>query len=1044
MSRRNSEDAPTNGRSTHVRTGSFLDLAGACMEPQDDRWRNSNGSGSGSGSGREAPSIVLPNQDGRNVCHFAIDIGGSLIKIVYFTDGSSGPDDLEQDIETTPRTHRSTARGGKLHFVKFETSKVHDAINFIREKGLHRRPLDSGGRDTDVAMVKATGGGAYKYADLFKQELGVVLEKEDEIGCLVAGAGFLLRAIRDEAFTFQAGVQQFVPLKDDEELYPYLLVNVGSGVSMIKVSGHGEYERVSGTNLGGGTFLGLCRLLTGTQSFEELLSLSVEGDNTAVDMLVGDIYGGHDYEAIGLSAGMIASSFGKVVMAGDAQLEYRPQDIALALMRMVSYNIGQIAYLNASLHSIRRVFFGGFFIRGHPYTMETISYAINFWSKGIMQAMFLRHEGFLGVMGSFLTVRHGPIVGSVPSRAKFVERFRMGAPFLGGTVQGPLIGNLEQKVSWVERFIEVGSMQMGQPPAATDGAEADGAMPQAPPSVEGDDYPSGGDSTGHLGDAALAHPALNTPEVQMMSQLKIDRGYPAGFCFERQAPGASPPASLQGAPRRVAPQQSPKMSLNVGVLHWAPSFEPFPLLADPGGYEPNTVDIIDDPEEREYWLSVLLQQVPMVEEKAFRSDANAANARRRAHAFARALTAHLHRLKAEPGAYGRLGLAEIFEMREECLREFNFRDAYRLDKAQENTAAIEVLPDLFRELDAMPPAARLLPLIEGVLAANIFDWGSRACVELYKNGTILEIYRDARARLSKRPWRADDFDALSEQWHGMLAGGSFYRRALLFVDNAGADLVLGMIPLARELLRHGTDVVMAANSLPAINDVTAGELEAVLQATAHMDAVLSVGWEQGVRARASLHSFPRIATSGRRSGGGGTVRVGGGSGAGTPEGGSRIEGGRSMEEGAWGRNSPRLHDPVPSPARTPPPLSNSGGARIGRLFVVESGQGGPCLDLRRVSQELAEAATGTDLIVIEGMGRALHTNLRARFKCDTVKLAMVKNARVGERLFGGGLYDCCCIFEKGAGDGSVGGSPARDGSNLRPPAQGTSCAPGYL
>lgn len=28
--------------------------------------------------------------------------------------------------------------------------------------------------------------------------------------------------------------------------------------------------------------------------------------------------------------------------------------------------------------------------------METISFAIKFWSKGQMEALFLRHEGFLG------------------------------------------------------------------------------------------------------------------------------------------------------------------------------------------------------------------------------------------------------------------------------------------------------------------------------------------------------------------------------------------------------------------------------------------------------------------------------------------------------------------------------------------------------------------------------------------------------------------------------------------------------------------------
>jgi len=48
--------------------------------------------------------------------------------------------------------------------------------------------------------------------------------------------------------------------------------------------------------------------------------------------------------------------------------------------------------------------------------------------------------------------------------------------------------------------------------------------------------------------------------------------------------------------------------------------------------------------------------------------------------------------------------------------------------------------------------------------------------------------------------------------------------------SAGADVVLGMVPLARELLRMGAEVVLVANSLPAINDITAPELRALLDA----------------------------------------------------------------------------------------------------------------------------------------------------------------------------------------------------------------------
>jgi type II pantothenate kinase len=34
--------------------------------------------------------------------------------------------------------------------------------------------------------------------------------------------------------------------------------------------------------------------------------------------------------------------------------------------------------------------------------MATLSYAIKFWSKGEKQALFLRHEGYLGSVGAFL------------------------------------------------------------------------------------------------------------------------------------------------------------------------------------------------------------------------------------------------------------------------------------------------------------------------------------------------------------------------------------------------------------------------------------------------------------------------------------------------------------------------------------------------------------------------------------------------------------------------------------------------------------------
>ena len=36
-----------------------------------------------------------------------------------------------------------------------------------------------------------------------------------------------------------------------------------------------------------------------------------------------------------------------------------------------------------------------------------------------------------------------------------------------------------------------------------------------------------------------------------------------------------------------------------------------------------------------------------------------------------------HRLQVSPASYGKIGLGELFEMREECLREFGFTDVYK-------------------------------------------------------------------------------------------------------------------------------------------------------------------------------------------------------------------------------------------------------------------------------------------------------------------------------------------------------------------------------
>lgn len=60
------------------------------------------------------------------------------------------------------------------------------------------------GAHAHLLPLHCAGGGAFKHAEIFKERLGVVLEKEDEIACLVGGLNFLLQTIPHEAFTYTA------------------------------------------------------------------------------------------------------------------------------------------------------------------------------------------------------------------------------------------------------------------------------------------------------------------------------------------------------------------------------------------------------------------------------------------------------------------------------------------------------------------------------------------------------------------------------------------------------------------------------------------------------------------------------------------------------------------------------------------------------------------------------------------------------------------------------------------------------------------------
>ena len=205
--------------------------------------------------------------------------------------------------------------GGSLNFERFETDDINACVDFIQE--LIKRSAEINGVSIEEmrkgVKILATGGGAHRFYELFMGQLHVDVRREDEMECLIEGLKFITM-IPDEVYFFSDELIQSVshpaassssssvasgssprllkvpstsspsaplerPSPDPPKFgvtfernptpqLPCLLVNIGSGVSIIKVDEDGAFERVSGTSLGGGTLWGLLSLLTPATSFD--------------------------------------------------------------------------------------------------------------------------------------------------------------------------------------------------------------------------------------------------------------------------------------------------------------------------------------------------------------------------------------------------------------------------------------------------------------------------------------------------------------------------------------------------------------------------------------------------------------------------------------------------------------------------------------------------------------------------------------------------------------------------------------------------------
>jgi len=346
-----------------------------------------------------------------------------------------------------------------------------------------------------------------------------------------------------------------------------------------------------------------------------------------------------------------------------------------------------------------------------------------------------------------------------------------------------------------------------------------------------------------------------------------------------------------------------------------------PQLKNAGTYRACEWDLKADPEGRRYWVQLFCDHFDLLA-AAIREQYPETSPGKLA-SFRSDYLAAMRALDSEPDRFERLDVLYLDELRNELLDQHGFDDPYRGIKTRENELALALLPDLLGELDASPADALVEKLAFGLMAGNIFDLGAWEAVERYHAGRA--DFRQLRATQPPRPWFIDSLDAWGKRW----ADGVAYRHVALFVDNAGSDICLGCLPLARWMLRAGSRVTLVANSGASLNDVTAPELARLLDDIGPADNITSSALSDG------------------------------------------------------------------------------------RLSVTGSGNRAPLLDLTRLADTCVHAIANADLVILHGMGRAIESNFRASFACDTLRVAVLKDTAVA-RWVGGRLFDCVFWFETAA------------------------------
>jgi len=280
---------------------------------------------------------------------------------------------------------------------------------FGTEAGLPRRDaagIDAGGTLVKIAYIKDGVARLRKFRSDRLEEAAAWIGTElpEAPLCLTGGKGAKLAALigrktkmMPEFEATCSGVRLLLPPEIAGRAF--LLANVGTGTSVHVIDG-GRQIRVGGTGLGGGTIVGLSRLLTGIDDYDAIVAAASAGDRGVADLKVRHIYEGMEPP---IDGELTASNFGRVppgAAIGDGRNGTVAREDALAsVIGMVGEAVATLCVSAAAAHGLKTIVYIGSSFNGNAPLRRAIESYTCFRGG---EPHFVENGEFSGALGALL------------------------------------------------------------------------------------------------------------------------------------------------------------------------------------------------------------------------------------------------------------------------------------------------------------------------------------------------------------------------------------------------------------------------------------------------------------------------------------------------------------------------------------------------------------------------------------------------------------------------------------------------------------------